>query len=91
MTESVINFPSQAVSDLEKMSHEYGEKVAKAFTHVVAKPFEIGSLQQFKRLIKGYCIVDHYITDSNGYKYRTCKIYKGYTEKSFMRYIKINK
>ena len=30
MTESVINFPSQAVSDLEKMTHEYGEKVAKA-------------------------------------------------------------
>jgi len=30
MTESVINFPSQAVSDIEKMSHEYGEKVAKA-------------------------------------------------------------
>ena len=48
-------------------------------------------IQQFKRLIKGYCIVDHYITDSNGYKYRTCKIHKGYTEKSFMRYIKINK
>ena len=22
-------------------------------------------IQQFKRLIKGYCIVDHYITDSN--------------------------
>tara|TARA_R110002012_G_scaffold115162_2_gene262070 strand:- start:2283 stop:4682 length:2400 start_codon:yes stop_codon:yes gene_type:complete len=30
MTESVINFPSQAVSDIEKMSSEYGEKVAKA-------------------------------------------------------------
>ena len=30
MTESVVNFPSQAVSDLEKMSPEYGEKVAKA-------------------------------------------------------------
>jgi hypothetical protein len=30
MTESVINFPSQAVSDIEKMSMEYGEKVAKA-------------------------------------------------------------
>ena len=30
MTESVINFPSQAVSDIEKMSHEYGEKVARA-------------------------------------------------------------
>ena len=30
MTESVISFPSQAVSDIEKMSMEYGEKVAKA-------------------------------------------------------------
>ena len=30
MTESVINFPSQAVSDLEKLSEEYGKKVAKA-------------------------------------------------------------
>jgi len=30
MTESVINFPSQAVSDIEKMSIEYGEKIAKA-------------------------------------------------------------
>ena len=30
MTESVINFPSQAVSDLEKLSEEYGLKVAKA-------------------------------------------------------------
>ena len=30
MTESVINFPSQAVSDLEKLSLDYGLKVAKA-------------------------------------------------------------
>ena len=30
MTENVINFPSQAVSDLEKLSYDYGEKVAKA-------------------------------------------------------------
>ena len=30
MTESVINFPSQAVSDLEKLSNEYGLKIAKA-------------------------------------------------------------
>ena len=30
MTESVVNFPSQAVSDLEKLSDEYGLKVAKA-------------------------------------------------------------
>ena len=30
MTESVVNFPSQAVSDLEKMTPEYGLKVARA-------------------------------------------------------------
>jgi RNase P/RNase MRP subunit p29 len=30
MTESVINFPSQAVSDLEKMTPEYGLKVGRA-------------------------------------------------------------
>jgi len=30
MTESVVNFPSQAVSDLEKMTQEYGLKVARA-------------------------------------------------------------
>ena len=30
MTESVVNFPSQAVSDLEKLSDDYGLKVAKA-------------------------------------------------------------
>ena len=33
MAESVINFPSQAVSDLEKLSMAYGEKVAKAIEH----------------------------------------------------------
>jgi len=30
MTESVVNFPSQAVSDKEKLSQEYGLKIAKA-------------------------------------------------------------
>ena len=30
MIESHVNFPSQAVSDLEKLSDEYGLKVAKA-------------------------------------------------------------
>ena len=30
MIEGVINFPSQAVSDLEKLSNDYGKKVAKA-------------------------------------------------------------
>jgi len=33
MTESVINFPSQAVSDLEKLSEKYGLQVAKAIRH----------------------------------------------------------
>ena len=33
MAESVINFPSQAVSDLEKLDMGYGEKVAKAIEH----------------------------------------------------------
>ena len=35
MAESVINrhFPSQVVSDLEKMSHDYGMKIAKAIQH----------------------------------------------------------
>ena len=34
MAESAIsNFPSQAVSDLEKMTKEYGLKVARAIEH----------------------------------------------------------
>ena len=34
MAESAINyFPSQAVSDLEKMTYEYGLKVARAIEH----------------------------------------------------------
>ena len=33
MIESHINFPSQAASDLEKLSEEYGLKVAKAIRH----------------------------------------------------------
>ena len=28
-----VNFPSQAVSDLEKLSEDYGLKVAKAIRH----------------------------------------------------------
>ena len=36
MAESVyVNFPSQAVSDLEKMSSEYGLKVAQAIEGIV--------------------------------------------------------
>jgi hypothetical protein len=30
MIESIINFPSQSVSDLEKVSEDYGLKVARA-------------------------------------------------------------
>jgi len=33
MTESVVNFPSQSVSDLEKLSKKYGEQVAKAIKY----------------------------------------------------------
>tara|TARA_R110002020_G_scaffold4486_4_gene19559 strand:- start:1874 stop:4270 length:2397 start_codon:yes stop_codon:yes gene_type:complete len=33
MRDTFINFPSQAVSDLEKLSQEYGLKVAKAINH----------------------------------------------------------
>jgi hypothetical protein len=35
MAESVINryFPSQVVSDVEKMSYDYGLKIAKAIQH----------------------------------------------------------
>ena len=33
MRNTFVSFPSQAVSDLEKLSHEYGEKVAKAIRH----------------------------------------------------------
>ena len=50
MTESVINFPSQAVSDLEKLSHEYGEKVAKAIKH---EWFE-GSTNKFEGNINSF-------------------------------------
>ena len=33
MIDTFVNFPSQSVSDLEKLSHEYGEEVAKAIRH----------------------------------------------------------
>ena len=33
MTESVINFPPQTASDQEKVSEEYGLKVARAIKH----------------------------------------------------------
>ena len=30
MKNTVLSFPSQAVSDLEKLSHDYGLKIARA-------------------------------------------------------------
>ena len=33
MIDSVVNFPSQAVSDLEKLSEKYGLQVAQAIRH----------------------------------------------------------
>ena len=33
LIEHSINFPSQAVSDLEKLSEEYGLKVSRAIRH----------------------------------------------------------
>ena len=33
ITESVVHFPSQAVSDLEKLSEDYGLKIARAIRH----------------------------------------------------------
>jgi len=50
MTDNVINFPSQAVSDMEKMSHEYGEKVAKA----IRQEWFVGSANKFLSNINGF-------------------------------------
>jgi hypothetical protein len=49
-TESVINFPSQAVSDLEKLSYEYGEKVAKAIRH----EWFAGSTSKFANYVNSF-------------------------------------
>ena len=80
MTESVINFPSQAVSDVEKMSHEYGEKVAKAInvTFQQIQKYEKGKnavsvhnelkLAEFLNCDRNYFIQP--ITE-NGYKFLT--------------------
>ena len=46
---------------------------------------------QYTRYLKGYCIMDHYISDINGYRYRTCRIRNGHTGRSFLRYIKNNR
>ena len=53
MRDTLVNFPSQAVSDLEKLSHEYGEKVAKAIRHEwfsdSTNKFQ-GNLNEFRKL-----------------------------------------
>ena len=53
MRDTLINFPSQAVSDLEKLSHEYGEKVAKAIRHEwfsdSTNKFQ-GNINEFRKL-----------------------------------------
>ena len=50
MIEGVINFPSQAVSDLEKLSHEYGEKVAKA----IRQEWFTGSTSKFDNNLNNF-------------------------------------
>ena len=50
MTESVINFPSQAVSDLEKLSDEYGLKVAKA----IKQEWFTGSTSKYKTNLNSF-------------------------------------
>ena len=50
MIEGVINFPSQAVSDLEKLSHEYGEKIAKA----IRQEWFIGSTSKFDNNLNNF-------------------------------------
>ena len=50
MTESVINFPSQAVSDLEKLSNDYGLKVAKA----IRQEWFTGATSKFDGNINNY-------------------------------------
>ena len=50
MTESVINFPSQAVSDQEKLSEDYGLKVARA---IKGERFH-GNKAKFRHNINNY-------------------------------------
>ena len=50
MTEGQINFPSQAVSDLEKLSEEYGFKVAKA----IRQEWFTGATSKFDGNINNY-------------------------------------
>ena len=41
MRDYTVNFPSQAVSDLEKMSYKYGEDIAKAIKQAHAAAIEM--------------------------------------------------
>ncbi len=50
MTENYINFPSQAVSDLEKLSEDYGLKVAKA----IRQEWFTGANSKFNSNINNY-------------------------------------
>ena len=53
MRDNFHNFPSQAVSDLEKLSDKYGEEVAKAIRHEwfsgSTNKFD-GNLSEFRKL-----------------------------------------
>ena len=63
---SPINFPSQAVSDFEKLSHEYGEEVAKAireewFTGSVSKyDYNVNSFHKLRLYARGEQAIDKY-------------------------------
>ena len=50
MTESVINFPSQAVSDLEKLSEKYGLEVARA----IRQEWFTGSTNKFNSNLRNF-------------------------------------
>ena len=66
MRDTFINFPSQAVSDLEKLSQEYGEKVAKAikqewFTGATSKfNSNINNFHQLRLYARGEQSVQKY-------------------------------
>ena len=50
LTEHSIHFPSQTVSDLEKLSEEYGLKVAKA----IKQEWLTGSSSKFNTNLKSF-------------------------------------
>ena len=52
---SPINFPSQAVSDLEKLSYDYGEEVAKA----IREEWFTGSVSKYDYNINSFHIPKH--------------------------------